>query len=131
MRDIRITKDGDFVLTESRDFSTVENSEALIQNAFCRLTSSDPDWYMETICANLEDLLGQRNTKELGTAGEDKIRLCLGDLVSPQNLYVQGVPVNRYTILFYVYFLLEEDADPIGIEVELNLSAGAKARRVS
>lgn len=130
--DIRITTDGDFVIKDG-DFSTVESFEAAAQNVYCRIKSSDPEWYLETIAANLEDLLGKPNTEETGKAGEELIRdaLTKDGLINYDDLYIQAVPLDKFTLVFYVFFKPEEyEGDPIGYEVELNLSQGAKIRRV-
>lgn len=130
--DIRITEDGDLVI-EDGDFALVSDAEATGQNLMCRLKSSDPEWFQESICANLEDLLGLPNNQETGEKGEGLIRKALttDDLISIEDLYVQAVPINKSTMVFYVYFKAGEEDTTLGYEIELNLSAGAKIRRVS
>lgn len=130
--DLRITPDGDLIVKDN-DLATIEGFEAAAQNVYCRLMSSDPEWYMEQIGANLEDLLGKPNTRETATEGEDMIKdvLTSDGLVSYEDLYVQAVPLDKSTLVFYVYFKPDGyDGEAIGYEVELNLSIGAKLRRV-
>lgn len=129
--DLAITPDGDLIIADG-DFATVVNAECTAQGAYCRLKSSDPEWYQEAICANLEDILGKPNSKETGEEGEALITAALlsDDLISAEDLYVQATPVSRDTLLFFVYFKPDNLSEPIGYEVELNLSAGAKVRRV-
>lgn len=130
--DLRITLDGDLVIKDA-DFDLVHDFEATAQNVYCRLKSSDPEWFQETICANLEDLLGKPNTQETALAGEEMIKdtLTKDGLVDYEDLYVQAVPLDKFTLIFYVYFKPNDyKGDPIGYEVELNLSIGAKVRRV-
>lgn len=130
--DLRITLDGDLVIKDG-DFDLVHEFEAAAQNVFCRLKSSDPEWFQEIICANLEDLLGKPNTKETATQGEDLIKdaLMKDGLVGYEDLYVQAIPLDKFSLVFYVYFKPDEyEGDPIGYEVELNLSIGAQVRRV-
>jgi hypothetical protein len=131
--DLAITLDGDLIVDEEKgDFATVENSEAAAQNMFCRLKSSDPEWFDETLAANLEDLLGLPNTRENGEKGEEMIRhaMLIDDLISIDDLYVQAVPIDKYTLVFFVFFQGPETDKPIGYEVEVNLSSGATVRRV-
>lgn len=130
--DIKITTDGDFAIQDG-DFALVENVEAVAQNAYCRLMSADPEWYMENISANLEDLLGKPNTRETAESGENLIREALmkDDLINYDDIYVQAVPIGKFELKFYVFFKPDEyGEDPVGFEVDVNLSAGATVRRV-
>lgn len=129
--DIAITKDGDLIIKDG-DFDVVLNADCTAQGAYCRLKSSDPEWYQEAIAANLEDILGKPNSKETGAEGERLIRAALlaDDLISAEDLYVQAIPVDRETLIFFVYFKPDTLSEPLGFEVQLNLSAGATVRRV-
>lgn len=130
--DLRITKDGDLVVKDG-DFDLVHDFEAAAQNVYCRLKSSDPEWFQEIICGNLEDLLGKPNTRDTATEGENMIKdaLMKDGLISYDDLYVQAIPMDKFTLIFYVYFKpTDYEGDPIGYEVELNLSIGAQVRRV-
>lgn len=130
--DLAITLDGDLIVDEEKgDFKLVEGIECTAQGVFCRLKSSDPEWFDETLAANLEDLLGLPNTEENGRKGEEMITnaLMVDNLVSIEDLYVQAIPIDKYTLIFYVFFKGPTD-EPIGYEVEVNLSAGATIRRV-
>ena len=129
--DLFLTEDGDLA-EQDGDFALVHNAEATAQNVRCRLKSSDPEWYMEAICANLEDLLGRENSEETGRLGEELIikALTADDLISIPDLYVQAVPVDKATIVFFVYFKTDNASAPIGYEVSVNLSANVTIRRV-
>jgi len=130
--DLRITEDGDLVI-ENGDLALVSGPEATAQNVMCRLKSADPEWYLEQIGANLEDLLGMPNTPETAAYGEELIRRALfaDDLISPEDLYVQAVPIDRQTLLFFVFFKPPNATEPLGFEVQVNLSAGATIRRMA
>lgn len=130
--DLAITPDGDLILKDG-DFDVVVNAECCAQGAFCRLKSADPEWYQEAIAANLEDILGKPNTQETGREGEELIKKALltDHLIAHEDMYVQAIPVDRQTVVFFVYFKPDTLTEPIGFEVRLNLSSGASVRRVS
>jgi hypothetical protein len=129
--DLKITYDGDLVV-EDGDIALVHNAECTAQGVFCRLKSSDPEWYGELIAANLEDLLGKPNTRETGQLGEEMIReaLKIDGLIDNTDLYVQAVPIDKATVVFFVFFKPPNLTEPLGFEVTLNLSLGASVRRV-
>lgn len=129
--DLMLTDDGDLVIGE-QDFATVSNAEAVVQEAKCRLKSSDPEWFMASICGNLEDLLGLDNTPETGKLGEELITASLTaeGFIDMEDLYVRAVPVDKKTLVFFVYFKLPNVTEPIGFEVTINLSTGATIRSV-
>lgn len=128
--DIKLTPGGDFEVVDG-DFVLISGVEATTQNAYCRLRSANPEWFMEVIGADLEDLLGLDNTPETAALGEEKIRTALAgdDLISVEDLYVRGVPLDRRTILFFVFFNAPGSGSAIGFEVTLNLATGAVIRR--
>lgn len=130
--DLKLTADGDLSI-KNGDFELVHNAEATAQNAYCRLKSADPEWYGEQICASLEDLLGMENKAETAAFGEQRIRdsLTKDSLINSDELYVQGTPVDKSTILFFVYFNVSDEIEPIGFEVSVNLSSGIALRRAA
>ena len=81
-------------------------TESLRQDVKNRMKTNNPDWYLhDGIGGDLEDLKGEKNTKETGEAGEDKITdsLLYGDRLNPQDFKIKGVPTAKNEITFYTF----------------------------
>lgn len=93
---------------------------------------NDPDWNdykVEEIGANLEDLIGLPNTVETAKEGVRRITSCLikDGLLDRNDLFIKPVPINKYTIAYFVYMNVG-NGDPIGFELHFNLENGVVLR---
>lgn len=130
--DLAMTADGDLII-ENGDLKLARNQEFVAQSFRNRIRTSDPDWYdniIKDIGANLEDLRGYPNTVETAELGVSMIAACLtrDSLIDPDDLYVKPVPFNKATIAFFVFVNSPFDSEPIGFEVQLNLTTGLTVR---
>ncbi len=88
-----------FDLTLSVDHNTV------IQGVLTRIKTYRMDWYTyPTLGANLEDYIGEQNTRETAAAATRSIVSALTDdgFIAPHNLSVHAVPVNHEEIIFFI-----------------------------
>lgn len=132
--DLKLTEDGDLVI-EERDLATVIKQDFISQSARTRIKVSDPEWYdhqMESIGANLEDLIGMPNSPETAELGVERIgeALTRGGLLDSEDIYIRPVPVSRYYIVFYTFIRTTENGEPLGFEVLFNLQSGLELRSV-
>jgi hypothetical protein len=132
--DLKLTEDGDLVI-EKGDLALVRKQEFINQSARNRVKTNDPEWpdYQGiAIGANFEDLRGKPNTIETAREGVEKLTDCLtrDGLIDPEDLYIQPVPIDRKTIVFFVFINSPYEAEPTGFQVKLNLDTGVAIRGV-
>lgn len=78
------------------------SEKIVIQN---RLKTENPDWYLHpTIGADLSDIIGEPNTKEVGDRGAQLIKRALtyDGYYKQQEVQVRAVPVSLNELLFQV-----------------------------
>lgn len=137
--DFALDENGDLTLTKetSGGLSTVLGVSYLIQQIEKRIKESD-----------LEDLLGEPNSKEVADRGKEIIidSLTHDHLVGLEDVYVEVVPLAKQALTYFIFIKspneaynqqngIETDADdqdenPIGFEVSLHLSYGANLKRI-
>lgn len=135
--DLKLSADGDLVI-EKGDLATVTKQEFVNQSARNRMRVSDPEWrdYEDlAIGANLEDLRGKPNTREVANDGANRIMAALthDGLLDPEDVYVRPMPDpnNRRTIIYFVFVNSPENSEPTGFQVSFNLDAGVTISGVS
>jgi hypothetical protein len=104
-KDIKFADHGDIEL-EGGDLKLTKEFESLSQDVKNRAKTNNPDWYLhDRIGSNLEDLRGEKNTKDTGQIGEENIisSLLYGDRIKPEDLNVKGVPTAKNEITFYTF----------------------------
>ncbi|MNP59468.1 hypothetical protein D3C76_1544660 [compost metagenome] len=81
----------------------------------------------------MEDMRGKPNTVETAREGVAKIQNALtrDGLIDTDDLYIKPVPIDRKTIVFFVFINSPYNADPVGFEVTLSLDAGVSIRGIS
>jgi hypothetical protein len=90
---------------EIRDISLINDIEWFKQMIFNRLKTQNPDWFHQpTIGADLEDLIGEQNTREVAEIGRTRIHNALikDGLVYPQYLTIRAVPVDKNTLMYFI-----------------------------
>ena len=130
--DFELDENGDLVLTNGHtgDLAVVTGLAYLIQQIEIRLKGCEGEQ------ADLEELLGMRNTPDVAEKGKSKIirSLTYDGLLSHDDVYVEVVPVSPESLIFFVFIRTSDTDDseePIGFEVRLHLSYGAQLRRIS
>jgi hypothetical protein len=104
--DIHVDASGDITLAPNGDFQMADPSGVLIQDVAFRART---DWYdfepHPRLGADLQRLIGEPNTKELGSQAEDLLytSLTFGGLVAAQDLKVKGVPISNSRIALYSF----------------------------
>lgn len=129
--DIAIDDDGDFKLDVIKDAqgNIVETDFALVQDFDCtaddiktalKSQKNDSDVWPD-FGADLEELIGLPNTREIGEEGRDRIATALVDngIVNPSDLTVIPIPGGD-TIMYYIVVELGDGGEEI-IEYPLNL----------
>jgi len=89
-KDIKFSKNGDIVLKDG-DFDVTKGTESLEQDVYNRAKTNNPDWYLhDGIGADLEDLRGEPNTKEVGERGASSLfsALTYGDRINAYDVKV-------------------------------------------
>lgn len=132
--DLGLSEDGDLILSDG-DFLLAQNQGYVIQSVRNRIRTSDPEWidYIETdIGANMEDLRGLPNTPETAQLGAQAIGKALtrDGLIDGEDIYIKPTPISKDVLIFFVFINLENNGQPIGFEVSLNLHSGIEIRSV-
>lgn len=130
--DLYLTEDGDLALDETGDFRMAEGNALIQQYISNTLKTSNPDWFMESFPADLEDLIGLENSPETAEAGKEKIRngLVQTGFFDPEDIWIEAKPTGQMEIAFFVFINSPFEAEPLIYEVELDLGFGASIRRV-
>ena len=107
--DIGFTMDGDLDLSllegGYEDLSYSSGPDFILQSVNNRLRTQSPDWYTYPhLGANLEDFIGEPNTRETAESIITNIRYTLtyDRLVSEEDLEVDVIPVNINEVVVYV-----------------------------
>jgi hypothetical protein len=122
--DLTLSPDGDFIISGS-DFKLSEGDDFLTQSARNRIKSIKIDWFYDNIGADLEEILGEPNTRDVAETGKGKILNCLteDDLFSQDEVYIKAAPTGRNSVL-YIVVLKSKSGTPIVLNVTLDLAKG-------
>lgn len=128
--DIKLTEDGDLFLED--DLYIIYDVDYIKQQICNRIKTMSPDWFYDNIGADMEQLLGQPNTKDTAVKGIDLIRDALsGDgFIDKDSVYIKPIPVNNETIAYFVMIQIEGADKPLTFQVDIALSAGINIRGV-
>ena len=105
-RDFKWDEDGDIELDETGDLKLATAAETIVQDIEWRLRSDLWDYEPDPmLSAGLDRFKGQPNTRETGDAIKEAVYLALtGDgRFSKSSLFVDVVPVSKYSILIIVF----------------------------
>lgn len=132
MFDIFLTADGDFEITNTGDLRLVTDNDLIAQYVRCVLDSSSPDWFYDEVGADLEDYLGEPNTRQTAESAKQKILTALtrDGLIAQEDILVEAVPISKTEIRFFVFINSGNPDLPMGFDVSLQLGAGAIVRRI-
>lgn len=111
--DFHMTYDGDLVV-EKEDLKKVNGSEWFIQQVNKILRTNNPGWEGHpNIGANLEDFIGEPNTRAVGKAIEERIysKITAENLHYPGELEIRVVPINKDSINIHINLII--DGQPV------------------
>jgi hypothetical protein len=122
--DLFLTEDGD-IATSNGDLKTVSGNSFKEQSAMNRIKSIKSDWFFDGIGADMEEILGEPNTREIAEKGKGKLIQCLteDDFFNPDEVWVKVAPLGKNDILYIVAIKSEQGA-PIVLNVKLDLVKG-------
>jgi len=104
--DIRVTPSGDLSIGSNADLELIVGSGVLKQDITFRLrTDSNSFAPHPDIGADLVELIGEPNTREVVKLGELKIihALTFDGRVRNMDLYTRGVPIALEKVVYYVF----------------------------
>ncbi len=128
--DCGIDDNGNQVLKEMKDIALISDISWFKQVVYNRIKTQNPDWYHHpTIGANLEDLIGEQNTRANADIGSYNIlkSLTYDGFINPKDANIRSVPVdsnniiyfirisNPYTITLYASFGYEDGIKEFGV----------------
>ncbi len=97
----RVDSEGNTVV----DLAISYSNQVIKQIVYSRIITQAPDWFVHpTLGGNLEDLIGEPNTKETAQLGVRAITdaLTYDNFLDIGSFTVKAVPVNRDEILFVI-----------------------------
>lgn len=144
MIDLALTEDGDLYLGAPKynddgtlalnsegkpiqDLTYVHSEDTLKQIIYCRLKTQAPDWFFyPELGANLEDLIGELNTRENGAIGEGLIRSALmyDNFLTSEQIEVRAMPVNKDEMM--IFLTVTTDDDTIKLQIPFSYTEGLK-----
>ena len=104
--DIQVTASGDLGIGSNKDFILIVGSGVLQQDITFRLRTNHNEFTPHPdVGADLEELIGEPNSRQIAKLGEDKIihSLIRDNRVRNMDLYVHGVPLALEKIMYYVF----------------------------
>lgn len=128
-------KDGDIVFDNGTNlglnFSEIDSETSIAQTIYCRLKSCTIDWFYDDVGADLEQLLGEPNTEENANRGSSLIinSLTKDGLISEDNIVVKPIPIDNFTINYYVAISLKNGVN-LKYEVSLALNSGISIKNI-
>jgi len=108
------------------DIAITYDENALSQIVYNRIKTQAPDWFLHpTLGSNLEDLIGEPNSKLTAVRGEGMIMqvLTYDNLLNANAVSVKGIPTAHDTIVFIITVTVRGTRN-IVIPVTFNLYTG-------
>ena len=105
-KDILVTASGDLTIAADGDFKIAEPSGVLSQDVAFRARTDWNDFEPHPrLGANLQSLIGEPNTKEIGAQAENLLfnSLTMGGMVDPNDLRIKAVPISAERIALYSF----------------------------
>jgi len=124
-KDIAISPDGDFIIRD-HDLAVAKEGEFQLQSIINRIKAVRINWRLDHIGADMEDIIGMPNSPDTAQLTIDKITFALteDDLIDKKDIYIRPVPISKTTILFFLFVNSPYFAQPISLEIGLDLSSG-------
>jgi hypothetical protein len=104
--DLHVTPSGDLSLGSNKDLSITHGSGVLKQDIAFRLRTNYGEFVPHPgVGADLDELIGEPNTREIAILGEKKIvhSLTRDGMVRSIDLYTKAVPISNERIVYYVF----------------------------
>lgn len=142
--DLKFSQEGDLVLDEPlrnedgniikdkngkaiRDIALTEDTESLEQDIYNRIMTNAPEWSLHPeIGGNLEDLIGERNTRENANIGASNIEktLTFDKRITSEDLSIRAVPTGHDQVTFFLQVFVDNRIDPLLIPIPFNFVRG-------
>lgn len=109
------------------DLALSYHKDVLKQIVYARVVTQAPDWFIHPkLGGNLEDLIGEPNTRSTAEAGINLINnaLTYGDFLKDEEFIVKAIPVNREEVLFIIR--VTGLAEEVVIPIQFNYKYGMK-----
>lgn len=103
--DLDFTFDGDFIINGQGDIKdTSEDLLLSFRNEIASIVKSNlEDWREDpSIGANLEDFVGEPNTKDIADAVKSRIASALSLIIRESDVSIKAVPVNVHKLLVII-----------------------------
>lgn len=144
--DLAFTPDGDLILGEQahdsndnplstddgrpiRDLTYVTGEEAIKQLVTNRIKTQAPDWFLHPqMGGNLEDLIGEPNTRETGEVGVQKLYdvLTYDGFLHRNQLEIRAVPVSLKEVIFFITVTFDSEDYEVVVPVPFSYTEGLK-----
>lgn len=121
--DLFLSRDGDIVI-ENKDLKTSSFDTYLEQSAINRIKSIKGNWFKDNIGADMEEILGEPNTRTVAEMGKNKIITSLTEdnMFELDEVFVKVVPTSRNNVMYFV--ALKGYNGPIFLNFNLDLVNG-------
>jgi phage baseplate assembly protein W len=132
MVDIKLTEDGELVLTGNGDLALTYGDEQVAQEALFRIKTTKGDWVLSPqIGASLEEFIGQPNTDITRAAIEQRVieALTYKDLLILPTVHAVQLSQNEVFVLVE-FGSLEDDDRIIQVQSMLDLQKGLVFSRI-
>jgi hypothetical protein len=109
--------------TQTVDLALSYGINVTKQIIYARIRTQAPDWFVHpTLGGNLEDLIGEPNTKDSANRGIKCITdaLTYGSFLSTGDFTVQAIPVNKEEILFVIRVTSQRNNVVVPIQFSYN-----------
>lgn len=134
--DLTIGHDGDFIIQDGENKSICEfvpsdKSDLVRQIVMNRVRTMKPDWFYDHVGADLEQLLGEDNTKATAEKGVALIKdaIIYDGFLEEQDVWINPSPLNNYTIVYMLAIRISE-GEQLMFQVSIALSSGINIEEV-
>lgn len=130
--DLALDEEGDLILDSEGDLQTYNKNDLLVQIVEICLKTTNPDWPIENIGVDLEDLIGLDNTRETAEYGASKIKesLLKTGFLKEDEIWIEYKPSGYTSIVFFIYIKSPFDDRVFLYETEIDVTIGSSVRRV-
>lgn len=121
-RDLEVTEDFDLKIVDG-DIKLSDEQQTIRQEINNRLKTANPDWFRHYIGADLEDLRGKKNKREVAELGLQKIEEALtkDEFLSDYDYEIRYVPTAVNEITYFINISLGyQEAITVTHTLELN-----------
>ncbi len=133
--DFGLSTSGDIVLNpETWDIQAQTDNNLRLQLAYDRIKSVTTNWFIDSIGANLESLIGKPCNEDTAEAGKELImhQLTFDSLWGTDEIFIKATIVDMINITYNVYFKIKdistEDTYSYELVAEIDMVKGVKIR---